>query len=92
MAKLRIEAEHRYIQDFGGAKSEPIDVINCYIKIYDGENLVAETTLEALVKKFLILSAEYAQVMTAIGAVKAQRDSRIVVAKESDVNNVQKPN
>lgn len=84
MSKLRIEAEERYL-DHGVTRNSRLRPEDVSVAIYDGDNLVAETTLDALVKKFLVLSSEYAQLMAAIGAVKAKSESKIVVAREGDI-------
>ncbi len=81
MAKLKIEARETYLEH-GAQLSNKLVATNVEIKIFDDDKLMAETTLEALVTKFLIMSSEYAQLMAAIGAVKADKDSKIIIAKE----------
>ncbi len=81
MSKLKIEA-HESFPDYNTKITTDVNPKNLEIKIFDGDELVAETTLESLVKKFLIMSSEYAQLMAAISAVKADKDSKIIIAKE----------
>ena len=89
MSELRIEAKEVYLEY--GAKNEsslrPQDV---HITIFDGDDVVAETTLDSLVKKFLLVSAEFAQVLSLLGMTKQKEQSRIVVAKEEQIETVKK--
>jgi hypothetical protein len=80
MANLKIEVEHRYL-DYGQQLSEKLDADSCFIKVCDGDKVVAEASLESLVKKFLIVSSEYAQAMALLGLLKGKQGDRIVVAK-----------
>jgi hypothetical protein len=89
MGNLRIEAKEIRLE-YGveqSTKLEPKDVI---IKIMDDEEVVAETNLETLITKFLVVSSEYAQAMALLGMIKekAAQQSRIVVAGQEEVKQV----
>ena len=73
MAEVRIEAKERYLSH-GVEQSTKLDPANVMIEIFNGEELVAETTLESLVKKFLAISSEYIQAMAIINKIKESQD------------------
>ena len=75
MNKLKIEAKHRYSCE--GLK-EDIDLTpeNVTIKIFNGDELVAETTLDAMVKKFLIVSTQYMQAVEIINKIKENQEAK----------------
>jgi len=80
MAKLKIEAKETYLE-YGATLSNKLNPANVEIKILNGDELVAETTLESLVTKFLSISTEYMQAMAIIEKIKKQ-NSNIVLPGE----------
>jgi hypothetical protein len=80
MAKLKIEAH-----DLG--RDTPVNPATLEVKIFDGDELVAETTLESLVMKFLLVSGEHANAMAVLGMIEANHNkgNKIVIAKPGDV-------
>lgn len=83
MAELKMEVEHRYL-DYGVQLSEKLDASSCYVKVYDGDTLVAEASLESMIKKFLVVSSEYAQAIALLGYLK-NKEGRIIVANKNDI-------
>ena len=75
MAELKIEAREKYL-DHGAELGTKLDPKNVEVKIFDGENLVAETTLESLVQKFLVISSEHAQAMALLGMIEENHKER----------------
>jgi hypothetical protein len=89
MPELRIEAKERWLE-YGVEQTAKLEPKNVVIKILDGEEVVAETDLEALITKFLVVSSEYAQAMALLGMLKekAAQQGRIVVAGQEEVKQV----
>ena len=81
--ELKIEARH--ILSTEGFK-EDIDLTpeNVEIKIFDGDKLVAKTTLESLVKKFLSISSEYMEAMAIINKIKESQENKIILPGEQN--------
>ena len=69
MAKLKIEAYYN-VDKLGESTFEIFENDQLMIKIYDGDKLVAETNLESLVMKFLLVSGEHAQAMAVLGMIE----------------------
>jgi len=82
--ELIVKAEHVYL-DHGIERSDPLGPAAVKVQILDGDNLVAETTLDALVQKFLIVSSQYAQLLEIMGSTiqgKTEQDGQIVIPGE----------
>lgn len=79
MGNLRIEASEQ---------SAKLDPQNVKIKIMDDDEVVAETNLETLITKFLVVSAEYAKAMTLLGLIQERTKSRVVVASQEEAKDV----
>jgi len=92
MAEARIEVEQVFEDpQHGHAMRRKLDIRDLRIKVYDGDKLVAESTIESMVKKFLVVSSEYAQAMMLLGVLQQKtQGNRVVVAKEEQVEAVKK--
>ena len=86
MAKLKIEAYYN-VDKLGESTFEIFENDQLMIKIFDGDKLVAETNLESLVMKFLLISGEHANAMALLGMIEASHDDKhkIVIAKPGDI-------
>lgn len=89
MGNLRIEASEHWVE-YGAAQSASLDPKWVKIKIMDDEEVVAETNLETLITKFLVVSAEYAKAMSLLGLIQEQQKakSRVVIAGQEEVKQV----
>ena len=78
--ELKIEAEEHFLEH-GALNKTQLEPNNVHIKIYAGDTLVAETNLESLVMKFLIVSGEHAQAMVVLGMIEKNHvaDGKIVL-------------
>ena len=89
MAEASIKLERNFIDPQHGEKSvQEVNPEDYTIKVFDGNKLVAETSVTNMVQKFLLISAEYARILYAIGAIKPNAESKIIIngetTKESD--------
>ena len=88
MGNLRIEAKERWLE-YGVEQTAKLDPQHVIIKIMDDEEVVAETNLETLITKFLVVSSEYAQAMALLGVLKEKaQQGRVVVAGPEEVKQV----
>ena len=65
--ELKIEAEEHFLEH-GALNKTQLEPNNVHIKIYAGDTLVAETNLESLVMKFLVVSAEHAKMLATMSS------------------------
>jgi len=87
MAQLKIECEHSYCE-YGATLTEKLESTSVKIRIFDGQELMAETSLESLIQKFLVVSSEYAKAMALLGLLQEKQKGKVLVAGKNEVSKV----
>ena len=85
--EVKIKAKEKCLHD-GVEHYAELDASNVEIEIYDEDKMVAQTTLESLVKKFIIVSAQNMQMAAVLDTINSSTKSdeeapKIVIPGES---------
>lgn len=90
MGKLVIKAEHYIAENTTGCSIDhPSDI---QIQIFDDDNLVAETNLENLVQRFLLISQQNFEMATILDNIMKGNQDNIVIAGENELKGLDNDN
>ena len=85
MAELKIEVRNDgLVNDEQMFDTETIPPENINIKIFNDDQLVAETNLENLVKKFLIVSSQNMQMAAALEVIREAQEKKSNIVLPGD--------